>query len=269
MTTASPLVLTYHSISSGIGPTSIPVETFEMQMSALSKAGYASMMLKDFLDWRAGGPDGRRVLITFDDAFLDFKTAAFPILRRHGFTALVFAPTGRLGGPESWVGADNPPRPLMSWEDLMGLAAEGVEFGGHSVSHADLTAIDPESRRREIGAPAADLALRLGRETRSFAAPYGHVNATVLSELEAHYDIAFGTRFDRPRRDDPLFDVPRIEMHYFRDPKHWRDFLEGRSAYFNLRKGLRAAREGAARFRRPAAADERPKHVLEGPGHGD
>lgn len=243
MSTLEPLVLTYHSIASGSGPTSTPVDTFRRQVDTLAEAGYASMTLQDFADWRAGGPGGRRALITFDDAFLDFHDAAHPILRDHGFSSVVFAPTGRLGGVEDWDGAEG--RPLMSWDHVSALADDGVEFGAHSVTHAKLTAVPAEQRRFEIEASGAELARRLGRPTRSFAAPYGHVDATVLAELRGRYELAFGTRFDRPRRADDALDVPRIEMHYFSDPRRWRAFLEGRSGYFQGRRLLRWVREAA------------------------
>ena len=243
MTANGVLVLTYHSVSSHGGPTSIPVETFRMQIDALAEAGYAAMTLGDLLDWRSGRLRGRRVLITFDDAFLDFREAAHPVLKRHGFGAVVFAPTGRLGGAEAWAGAAEPPRRLMSWADVEALAAEGVEFGAHGVTHADLTAIPPDARRREIEQSAADLANRLGRPTLSFAAPYGRVNAAVLRELEAVYRLAFGTRLDRQVRDESPHDLARIEMHYFRQPRRWREFLEGSDGYCRSRKLLRGVRE--------------------------
>ena len=254
MGAAQTLVLTYHSIpvslSGAPGPTSTPVETFRMQMDQLAEAGYAAMTLQDFIDWRAGRlPAGRRVLITFDDAFLDFAEAAHPILRGHGFNAVMFAPTGKLGSPEAWLGADAPARALMSWDQVAALAEDGVEFGSHSVTHADLTAISPEERRREIVESGDELARRLGKPVRSFAAPYGHVNAQVLAELSERYDLAFGTRFDRPHPDDNPLDVPRIEMHYFREQPRWRDFLEGGQTYFQARRLLRSVRETAMRLR--------------------
>jgi peptidoglycan/xylan/chitin deacetylase (PgdA/CDA1 family) len=244
------LVLTYHSISARPGPTSIPVETFRDQMTALAEAGYTALTVDGFLNWRASGagPD-RKVLITFDDAFLDFRDAAHPILREHGFPAVVFAPTGKLGGDEAWGGGDSPGRPLMSWNDLDALTADGVEFGAHGVTHADLTAIPPQARREEIERSGAMLAERLGRPTRSFAAPYGHVNAAVLDDLAGRYEVAFGVRLDRARRNDPALDVPRIEMHYFRDAGRWRDFLAGANGYFQTRRLLRGVRETAERLR--------------------
>lgn len=248
MGSAHALVLTYHSISDAPGPTSIPVDTFHMQMNTLAEAGFASMTLQDFLDWRSGAPAERKVLITFDDAFLDYRNAAHPILTGHGFSALIFAPTGRLGRPEAWVGADDPARPLMTWEQVAELAADGVEFGSHSVSHADLTLLSPEDRRTEIEQSGADLSRRLGRPIRSFAAPYGRVNPAVLADLRGRYEVAFGTRLGRTRRTDDAVDVPRIEMHYFRDPARWRGFLEGRQGYFQARRLLRGVRETAARL---------------------
>ena len=254
MPVPSALVLTYHSISAAPGPTSIPVETFDMQMQTLASEGYRSMTLQDFLDWRAGGPTERRVLITFDDAFLDYREAAHPILRGLGFTAAVFAPTGPLGCAEDWPGAADPARPLMSWDHLTALADDGVEFGSHTISHADLIAADPEARRREIEDSGRELANRLHRPTRSFAAPYGRVNRAVLADLRGRYEVAFGTRLARPRRDDDVLDVPRIEMHYFREPKRWRDFLRGQDGYFYTRRALRAVRETAERLRPGASA---------------
>lgn len=243
------LVLTYHSVSAAPGPTSTPMETFRMQMDELAEAGYAAMTIADFIDWRSGRlPPARRALITFDDAFLDFAEAAHPILKTHGFSSVVFVPTGKLGGPEAWLGADTPARTLMSWDQIELLARDGVEFGSHSINHADLTAIPPDERRREIVESGDELERRLGKPTRTFAAPYGHVNKPALAEIAARYEAAFGTRFDRPRQDDDPFDVPRIEMHYFRERPRWRDFLEGGQAYFQTRKLLRSVRETAMRL---------------------
>lgn len=240
-------VLTYHSISSEGGPTSIPVETFAMQMRVLAQSGYLSMTIQEFMDWRDGVlPDPeRRVLITFDDGFADFDEAAFPILKSHGFSAVVFLPTAKLGGHEAWNGANSPPRPLMSWERVRALAEAGVEFGSHARTHPDLTRIPPDQRRDEIARSAVELAQHLGGAPRSFAAPYGHVDRAVLAEVAQTYDVAFGVRLDRARRDDNRFDVPRIEMHYFREEKVWADFLDGQDAYFHGRRALRSVRVAA------------------------
>lgn len=71
---------------------------FERQMDYLAK-WFKVVSLKDIVDWL----DGRRdlppyaALITFDDGYLDNYTAAFPILRKYDFPALIFLTTGHIG----------------------------------------------------------------------------------------------------------------------------------------------------------------------------
>ena len=237
-------VLTFHSISTATGPTSIAPQTFRMQMDVLAECGVATMTCEEFLDWHRGGARNaaRRALITFDDGFADFAMAAHPVLRDRGFTAMVFVPTGKLDYREDWRGAHTPPRRLLDWSTVRALAAAGVEFGGHGVAHADLTRVPPPVRRHEIERCARDLEQHLGGPVRAFAAPYGHVNREVIADVAQTYDVAFGTRFDRAQPLRDLYDVPRIEMHYFRSPRRWRDFVEGASGYFQARRALRAVR---------------------------
>jgi len=239
-------VLTFHSISDGPGPTCIPAASFRMQLDVLAEAGYGAIDCRTFLDWHAGRADGaKRVLITFDDGYADFATSAWPILRDHGFPALVFVPTGKIGRREDWRGASAGKRALMDWSTVAELTRSGIEFGGHGVTHADLTRLAPVERDGEIAGSARDLEGRLGVRPRAFAPPYGRLNADTRSDIGRHFEVSFGTRFDRARRTSDRLDLPRIEMHYFRATQAWRGFLLGRRAYFQARRALRAIRTAA------------------------
>jgi peptidoglycan/xylan/chitin deacetylase (PgdA/CDA1 family) len=235
-------VLAFHSISHERGPTSIPPETFRMQLDVLVESGFGTLSCREFLTWREGtfARRGPRVLVTFDDGYQDFATAAYPALRAHGFSAIVFVPTGKLGAREDWRGANAARRPLMDWSTVADLARSGIEFGGHGVTHCDLTRLSAEARREEIEASARHLTERLGRRPDGFAAPYGRVSAEVIDDIRRTYVVAFGTRFARATRTCNRFDVPRIEMHYFRSARRWRDFLAGSDAYFLARRALRS-----------------------------
>ena len=237
------LVLTYHSIAAAPGPTSIAAETFRMQLDELDRLGYRSLTVADFVAWRSApaAAGGRKVLLTFDDGFADFAAAAHPLLREHGRSALVFLPTGRIGGSEDWAGAPQPGRRLLDWGAVRELAGAGIEFGAHGVTHADLTDLPVAARRAEIAACGRALAAELGVPTRCFAAPYGRVDRGVVADIAACYELSFGTRFGHARRDDPRCELPRIEMHYFRERRRWRDFLAGRHGYFHFRRALRGA----------------------------
>jgi peptidoglycan/xylan/chitin deacetylase (PgdA/CDA1 family) len=238
------LVLTYHSISEAAGPTSIPPAVFATQMQVLADLGRRSLRLNEFIDWHQGsnGEEDDGVLITFDDAFHDFAQVAAPILQRHGFSALVFVPTRRLGSPEGWHGANDPARPLMDWSTVRALAEDGIEFGGHSRTHADLIKLPPRECEEEVAGCAEDLSAQIGKPVEAFAAPYGRVSPDVLAVIGRHYRIAFGTRLAEAERGQDRFEVPRIDMHYFRDGGHWAGLLEGRRNYLRVRQALRAVR---------------------------
>ena len=242
------LVLTYHSISEAGGPTSIPPAVFATQMQVLADLGRKSLGLKEFIAWHQGTiakDDG--VLITFDDAFEDFAQVAAPILKRHGFSALVFVPTRRLGSPEGWQGANDPPRPLMDWATVRSLANDGIEFGGHSRTHANLTKLSAADREDEIAGCAEDLSAQIDKPVEGFAAPYGRVSPQVVEAIGRHYRMAFGTRLAVPERGKDRFDVPRIDMHSFRDRRHWENLLEGSRGYLRVRQVLRAVRSRVVR----------------------
>jgi peptidoglycan/xylan/chitin deacetylase (PgdA/CDA1 family) len=238
------LILTYHSISNACGPTSISSAVFTSQMQVLADLGWRSLRLTEFIDWHEGEKDSADdgVLITFDDAFEDFAQVAAPILQRHGNSALVFVPTRRLGRSEGWQGANHPARPLMDWATVRSLANEGFEFGGHSRTHANLTKLSAANLEDEIAGCAEDLSAQIGKPIEGFAAPYGCVSPVVLEVIGRHYRAAFGTRLAVPRRADTRFDLPRIDMHYFRDCKRWAGLLKGRRNYLRLRQSLRAMR---------------------------
>ncbi len=239
--TESALVLTYHSISDAPGPTNIAPATFAMQMEMLGRCGFTSARLDEFLAWHQGKGDmARKVLITFDDAFADFAETAVPILASHGLSALMFVPTRKLGGLEDWYTAPPTNRPLMTREQLVALSAQGMEFGAHGRTHVPLPSVSGQARTDEIAGSGADLGAWLGTPPASFAAPYGAVDADVIREIGAHYAIAFGTRFAEARRTDDRHDISRIDMHYFRSPLAWRNFLEGGRLYFRARKLLRS-----------------------------
>lgn len=245
-------VLTYHSIARGEGPTAMPEDVFAMQLDVLADEGFRTVSCGDLAAWLGGAVPprwpARPVLITFDDAFADFATCAHPALAQRGFGALVFVPTGWVGAREGWPGAHRPARPLMDWATLRALATAGVELGAHGVRHADLTRLAPDLRRAEIEGSAQALAAALGVRPRAFAAPYGRVDAATRADIRASFEIAFGTRFAPVRRSAPADDVPRVEMHYFRNAARWRAFLKGSVAYYSARRTLRALRDAGSRL---------------------
>ena len=239
-------VLMYHSISDEGGPTSIPGPIFAEQVKALADTGYHIADFVDLVDWRDGGKalPKKTAIITFDDGFMDFRDTAWPILKEFGFSATVFVPTDCVGDAESWDGANEPPRKLMDWSDILALHKEGVQFGSHSLNHANLTQLDNESLNLQLRQSRSNLENALDQPVDVFAAPYGAVNKTVLAAIADYYDIAAGTGLGRMDESADIFNVPRLEMHYFRNIALWRKYLEGKAGpYLTFRKIARSLRQ--------------------------
>ncbi|MGO8352247.1 polysaccharide deacetylase family protein, partial [Rhizobium johnstonii] len=88
---------------------------------------------------------GRPVMLTFDDAYLDFFPDAFPILAENDFGAEVFVVTDKVGGRSDWDSAYGEPAPLMSWANIQELHQKGISCGSHLATHTPASAIDNEA----------------------------------------------------------------------------------------------------------------------------
>ena len=76
----------------------------------------------------------RYVVLTFDDGYLDFYTAAFPILRQYGYSATVFLPTEYVGNSISGLRG----KKHLTWDMIRELSQSGIDFGSHTCSHLQL-----------------------------------------------------------------------------------------------------------------------------------
>lgn len=238
-------ILMYHSIAEDDVATAISRDVFKMQMDVLEKAAVPVVSLDDLVSARAGQgtlPD-YSVIITFDDAFVDYKESAYPILRDKGFPSTVYVPTSRVGLTENWNGSLTPPRPLMSWDDLGELAQAGVEIGSHTVTHPDLDALKMLNLADEIKLSKAEIDHRLGIDVKHFAPPYGGADYFSRTAIERVYATSVGTRLDRVTAESDIMDLPRLEMFYFKRENRWRDQVTGKGrSYLARRRTLRQAR---------------------------
>lgn len=235
-------ILMYHSISESAGPTSISPAIFASQMAAIAEAKVPVIRLEDVLAARKGrlALPAQSVVITFDDGFRDFSDVAFPILKQHGFSAIVYLPTAQIGRSENWLGANRPARPLMDWGTIRNLSAAGVDFGSHSVSHPDLCSLTSSALTAELSQSRRILEDRLGKKIVHFAPPYGGATPAVRAEIARHYGTSVGTRLARARPGDDLHDLPRLEMFYFAGTAAWRNHLRNLGGtYLFARQTLR------------------------------
>ena len=188
-------ILMYHAVGD-TGPEAlsrwrITTAMFDAHMRYLKETGFTTTTLDE---WRAaretGKPlRGRRVIITFDDAYVDFEQNAMPVLQRHDLSALLFVPTGKVGRTADWDSWAGSPLPLLDWDGLRRVRDAGIEIGSHSVSHQRMTGLSPAQMVEELLESRIQLSRRLGISVDSFAYPSGDYD-----EIVEHLASACGYR---------------------------------------------------------------------------
>ena len=191
-------VLMYHSVATGstrkFRRFVVSPAEFAAQMKYLDAAGYRPVTAVELAGGRSGGPlPPRPVVLTFDDAYTDFYSAALPVLREHGFRATLYVPTAYVGGTTRFnvsLGEEN--RAVLSWQALADIAAEGIEVAAHSHTHPQLDACRRRSSARRPGRSRALLEDELGVAVEGFAYPFGYWNRAARDAVAAAgYRYAF------------------------------------------------------------------------------
>lgn len=202
------------------------VDQFARQMAWLDRSPLDVISMDRALEAIEGRSPLTRpsVALTFDDGFQDFHDFAWPILRKYGFPATVFAVSDRLG-----VRADFLSFPqicsdwLMDAATLRRLADEGLDIGGHTATHPRLNELPAARRDAEIGDAKKRLEDVLGREIRHFAYPYGNYDADARDRVAAAGFASAVTIVDgRADRSVNPFEIPRVGISFRDGPiRYW------------------------------------------------
>lgn len=160
-------VLLYHSVAAH------DRERFAQQMDIL-------LTLATPVDIAKSNPEiiqVRQLAVTFDDGLQSFKKNALPELVRRKIPVALFVPSRCLGKKLSVYDDET----VMNQDDLLNLPVDLVTIGSHSQTHANVTILDYDEARKEIGESKTDIEILLGREVSTFAFPNGEYNEQVLS----------------------------------------------------------------------------------------
>ena len=210
-------VLTYHSIDDSGSPISVSPSTFAGHVQWLASGRVPVLSLGDLM--RDTVADG--VALTFDDGFANFATDAWPLLREHGLPATVFVVTQRVGKTNAWSGAAAagiPTLPLMDWDTLDRVHAEGVELGGHTRNHRSLIGLGSADTIDEVAGCAHDLNNRYGQMPGTFAYPFGAAPDAARAIAKNLYTCSCTTEYRILAPGERPEAIPRVDMYYFRTP---------------------------------------------------
>lgn len=99
------------------------------------------------------------------------------------------------------------PSPVLTWDELRGLADHRLSLAAHSRGHQPLTALTAEQLTEEIEGSSEDLRREMGAAAPVFAYPGGYVDERVREQVRAAgIELAFGTRrgANKLHQCDPL-----------------------------------------------------------------
>lgn len=180
-------ILMYHSISDTAQDSlAVSPERFASEMKYLHDRRFEVITLQNACRRLETGRNLRRtIVLTFDDGYRDFLATAVPILVRYQFPATLFAVVG-----QGQSGLPFGPEPLLSEREVRKVCSLGFEIGSHTLTHAELTKLEPEALSRELSRSHEALA-ELAGEFLPLAYPGGKFSDEVcLAADRAGYSCA-------------------------------------------------------------------------------
>ena len=166
-------ILAYHRISPDRDELAVTPWRFREQMEQLATAGYRVVGVGEAAAALDTAQPSRIIGLTFDDGYQDVVENGLPALVELGFRATVFLPTGAIDGTNPFAWYERPP-PLLDWATIVELdRGSTIDFGAHTVSHANLLALDYAAAEREIAGSKQTLEARLGHSVAAFSYPAG------------------------------------------------------------------------------------------------
>jgi peptidoglycan/xylan/chitin deacetylase (PgdA/CDA1 family) len=229
-------ILMYHGISDEVGnrhpyfELNTSPRLFEEQMRYLHLNGYVAVDLAEALNAiHSGHRKAQPVVITFDDAYSNFYTQAFPVLKKYGFTATLFVIT-RFTRERRLLRNG---REFMSWNDVKDVAAHGISVGSHSMTHPELRATAAAQLHEEVAGSKRCLEDKLGLPVRSFSYPYAFPEQDAdfvallrnLLKIEGYANGVSTIIGTAGRSHDPYF-LPRLPINTYDDSRLFTAKLE-------------------------------------------
>jgi len=215
------LVLAYHAVTDlsndpVLSEYGVTPEGLARQLDTLTASGRHFVSLERLIDAleRETPLPVRPVLVTFDDAYADVRSAALPVLSERGVPAVVFAVGGLIGGANDWdreLGARE--LPLLDAEGLRAVQEAGIEVGAHGVTHRALTGLPDAGLHEELSGAAERIEAAGLPRPRAFSYPYGEHDARVAEAVRgAGYELAFTVAPGVVERASDRFALPRVEV---------------------------------------------------------
>ncbi len=181
----------------------VPREDFRAQMKYLADKGYHAITLQQLWDaWHSNGLlPSKPIVISFDDGYHSQYSNAFPILRARGWPGLLNLQVDQL-------------QEDLKPPEVKQMIAAGWEVGAHSITNADLTAVDAAQLEEEVAGSRRQLRQRFGAPVNFFCYPAGSFDDTVVEAVKAAGYLG-ATTTQQPgvaKPDQSPYELPRVRV---------------------------------------------------------
>ncbi|MFN4147748.1 MAG: polysaccharide deacetylase family protein [Runella sp.] len=209
-------VLMYHKID----PTrqdmlTVSTSQLEQHLLYLQNEGFVFLPLQNLL--HLSSPPANGIILTFDDAYLNNLTYAYPILKKYNTCATIFVPTAYVNGTNAW---DLQPEPLLSLEQLRQLDSEIFSLGLHSHRHQHYGKLSVEEISNDLTQNIAFFHQNNLEFIPAFAYPYGgrpksKIIKKQMQQQMKHLGIEMAFRIGNRLNAWPLrnrYEIQRIDI---------------------------------------------------------
>lgn len=169
-------ILMYHVIGDPEGDVPYPdlwlgQDDFRAQVDWLAENGYTAVTLVQVQNaWYDGGTlPPKPIVLSFDDGYLGQYLYAMPILEKKGWA-------GQLNLKAE--GSD------LSSKEVKKMYRAGWEIASHTITHPDLTTLDPASLEHELVGSKQQLEKELGIDIVNFCYPAGQYDDAVVAAVK-------------------------------------------------------------------------------------
>ena len=192
----------------------VTAPSFEQHLISLHRRGFSSITFEQYHFFLSGEftLPPKPIILSFDDGYEDNYTSAFPLLKKHGFSAVIFLVTNATRRTNFWD-RDEPQVPLMNNKQIEEMSRAGIEFGSHTVTHPDLAHCSPEQIRNELIESKQMIEQVIGKEIVSVAYPFGSVNDTIkAAAAEVGYLFGIATNSGPVKFSKDFFEIRRTQI---------------------------------------------------------
>ena len=196
--------LIYHRFNESKYPsTNVEMDIFKKQINIINENNYIYYNPVNFDNFFEKPVDGKKILVTIDDAFSSFYENAWPYLKKNKIPFILFVstePIGKYG--------------YMNWDQIKEIEKEDFAFiGNHSHSHEYLINYEFEDFKKDIDLSIEIFKNELGYNPIFFSYPFGEYSLEQKNFIKKNFKYAFGQHSGVIDTTKDKFELPRFPIN--------------------------------------------------------